>query len=177
MKRVGSQLCFCSPALILRRMAVEQNDDNTVTRIFSLDDGIVESANTLFFDGILSAEIVSLKQSSATHLSEKLMVDYQYIDISEEIPTKEIASGSKPLILDFGTDSPVQINKSLAQLAPSLSSFSIFEIIAACTYYPALLLNKIGKLCENRTTQLLLWENVDLVNKRITLQTRIRKIV
>jgi hypothetical protein len=177
MKRVGSQLCFCSPALILRRMAVEQNDENTITRIFSLDDGIVESANTLFFDGILSAEIVSLKQSGATLLSEKVMDDYQYIDISEEIPTKEIASGSKPLILDFGTDSFLQINESLAQLAPLLSTFSVFEIIAACTYYPALALNKTGELCENRTTQLLLWENVDLVNKRITLQTRIRKIV
>jgi len=177
MKRVGSQLCFCSPALILRRMAVEQNDENTVTRIFSLDDGIVESANTLFFDGILSAEIVSLKQSGATLLNEKLMDDYQYIDISEEIPTKEIAPGSKPLILDFGTDSTLQINESLAQLAPLLSTFSVFEIIAACTYYPALALNKTGKLCENRTTQLLLWKNVDLVNKRITLQTRIRKIV
>jgi hypothetical protein len=177
MKRVGSQLCFCSPELILRRMAVERNDDNTVTRIFSLDDGIVESANTLFFDGILSAEIVSLKQSGATLLNEKLMDDYQYIDILEEIPTKEITPGSKPLILDFGTDSPLQINESLAQLAPLLSTFSVFEIIAACTYYPALALNKTGELCENRTTQLLLWENVDLVNKRITLQTRVREIV
>jgi hypothetical protein len=177
MKRVGSQLCFCSPELILRRMAVERNDDNTVTRIFSLDDGIVESANTLFFDGILSAKIVSLKQSGATLLNEKLMDDYQYIDILEKIPTKEIAPGSKPLILDFGTDSPLQINESLAQLAPLLSTFSVFEIIAACTYYPALALNKTGELCENRTTQLLLWENVDLVNKRITLQTRVREIV
>lgn len=176
MKRVGSQLCFCSPALILRRMAVEQNDENTITRIFNLDDGIVESANTLFFDGILSAEIVSLKQSGVTHLSEKVMVDYQYIDTSEEIPTKEIIWESKPLLLDFGTDSFLQINKSLAQLAPLLSSFSIFEIIAACTYHPALVLNKTGELCENRTTRLLLWENVDLLNKRITKRTHIREM-
>ena len=176
MKRVGSQLCFCSPELILRRMAVEQNDEDTITRIFSLDDGIVESANTLFFDGILSAEIVSLKHSGATLLNEKLMDDYQYINISEEIPTKEIALGLKPLILDFGTDSPLQINESLAQLAPLLSSFSIFEIIAACTYYPALALNKTGELCENRTTRLLLWENVDLLNKRITKRTHIKEM-
>lgn len=176
MKRVGSQLCFCSPELILRRMAVEQNDEDTITRIFSLDDGIVESANTLFFDGILSAEIVSLKHSGATLLSEKLFDDYQYIDISEEIPTKEIAPGLKPLILDFGTDSPLQINESLTQLAPLLSSFSIFEIIAACTYYPALALNKTGELCENRTTRLLLWGNVDLLNKRITKRTHIREM-
>ena len=177
MKRVGSQLCFCSPELILRRMAVEQNDENTITRIFSLDDGIVESANTLFFDGILSAEIVSLKQSGSIRLSEKHIDDYQYIDISEEIPTKEITPGSKPLILDFGTDSPLKINKLLTQLTPVLSSFSIFEIIAACTFYPALALNKTSKLCINATTRLLLWENVDLVNKRITLQTCIRGIV
>ena len=42
-------------------MAVEQNGENAITRIFSLDDGIVETANTLFFDGILSAEIISVK--------------------------------------------------------------------------------------------------------------------
>lgn len=177
MKRVGSQLCFCSPEFILRRMAVEQDDENTVTRIFSLDDGIVESANTLFFDGILSAEIISLKQSGADSLSETLMDDYQYIDISVELPTQEITPTSKPLLLDFGTNSVLQINKLLAQLASVLSSYSIYEIIAACTYYPALALNKVGELCENRTTRLLLWENVDLVNKRITLQTRIREIV
>lgn len=177
MKRVGSQLCFCSPEFILRRMAVEQDDENTVTRIFSLDDGIVESANTLFFDGILSAEIISLKQSGADSLSETLMADYQYLDISVELPTQEITPGTKPLLLDFGPNSVLQINKLLAQLAPVLSSFSIFEIIAACTFYPALALNTTGELCKSRNTRLLLWENVDLVNKRITLQTRIREIV
>jgi hypothetical protein len=177
MKRVGSQLCFCSPELILRRMAVEQNDENTVTRIFSLDDGIVESANTLFFDGILSAEIISLKQFGINNLNEKLVNDYQYIDISDELPKQKIIPGSKPLLLDAGTDSILLINKLLAQLAPALSSFSIYEIIAACTFYPALALNRTSELCVNRTTRLLLWENVDLVNKRITLQTRVREIV
>jgi hypothetical protein len=176
MKRVGSQLCFCSPELILRRMAVEQNDKNTITCIFSLDDGIVESANTLFFDGILSAEIISLKQSGAIHLSEKLIDDYQYIDISEKLPAQEITPVSKPLILDFGTDSLVQINNRLVQLAPMLNSFSIFEIIGACTFYPALALNKSGELCKNRTTRLLLWENADLPNKKITMLTGIREM-
>lgn len=176
MKRVGSQLCFCSPELILRRMVVEQNDENTITQIFSLDDGIVESANTLFFDGILSAEIVSLKQSSANYLNEKFIDSYQYIDISEKLPTKEIIREPKPLLLDFGTDSFVQINKLLTQLTPALSSFSIFEIIAACTFYPALAMNKTGKLCENRNTRLLLWENVDLLNKKITAQTCVKEM-
>ncbi len=176
MKRVGSQLCFCSPEIILRRMAVEQNGENVITRIFSLDDGIVESANTLFFDGILSAEIVSVKQSGANQLSKKLIDDYQYIDVSEKLPTKAIIRESKPLLLDFGTDSLVHTNKLLTQLAPALSSFSIFEIIAACTFYPALAMNKTGNLCEDRTTRLLLWENVDLLNKKISALTRIREM-
>lgn len=174
MKRVGSQLCFCSPETILRRMAVEQNGENVITRVFSLDDGIVETANTLFFDGILSAEIISVKQSGANYLSEKLTNDYQYIDVSVELPTQEITPGTKPLLLDFGTDSVLQINKSLAQFAPMLSSFSIFEIIAACTFYPAITLNKNGELSPNRSTQLLLWEHADLVSKRITAHTCIR---
>ncbi len=174
MKRVGSQLCFCSPERILRRMAVEQDSKNTVTRIFSLDDGIVESANTLFFDGILSAEIMSIKQSSANKPTQKLIADFQYIDISEALPTQNITPCSKPLLLDFGTNSLQEINELLTGFSPELTSFTIFEIIAACTFYPALALNKNGELCQKRTTQLLLWENVDLVNKKITPQTSIR---
>lgn len=135
MKRVGSQLCFCSPETILRRMAVEQNGENAITRIFSLDDGIVETANTLFFRrGFCLQKSYPVKQSGANYLSEKLTNDYQYIDVSVELPILEITPGTKPLLLDFGTDSVLQINKSLAQFAPMLSSFSIFEIIAACTF-------------------------------------------
>ena len=176
MKRIGSQLCFCSPELILRRTVVEQNEENTVTRIFSLDDGIVEPANTLFFDGILSAEIVSLKESTSNNITDRLIENYHYIDITKEPTTQTISINPKPLLLDFGTSSPLKINHLLTQLTPILTNYSIFEIIAACTFYPSLATNLIGELSENRTTKLLLWENVDLVKKMITEKTSVREI-
>lgn len=176
MRRIASQLCFCSPELILRQAVVEQNEQNTVTRIFSLNDGIAESAKTLFFDGILSAEIISLKESTSNNITDRLIENYHYIDITKEPTTQTTFATPKPLLLDFGTSSPLKINHLLTQLTPILTNYSIFEIIAACTFYPALTLNRIGELSENRTTKLLLWENVDLVKKMITEKTSIREI-
>lgn len=171
--RVASQLIFCSPNEILRRTAVELNEQKTITRLFNLDENVVETAQTLFFDGILSAEIISVKE----HVSYlgSLVPEYNYIDLSCGIPT-EIVASEKPLLLDFGTHSPERINQILAELTQALSAFSMFEIIAACCYYPALVVGKAASLSINRKTKLLLWEGSDLVNKRITKQTRIREI-
>ena len=58
MTRIGSQLTFCSPQQILRRMLVERDEQDKITGIKSLDEGLVETAQTLFFDGIISTEIV-----------------------------------------------------------------------------------------------------------------------
>jgi len=172
--RVASQLTFCSPLEILRRTVVEQDDQKLVTRLFSLDECNVESAQTLFFDGIISAEIISLKENNAE--VNEVMANYQYVDVSQTIPTKIIAV-EKPLLLDFGTHSTEKTNQLLKQLVPALSAFSIFEIIAACTYYPGLVLGKAGALVSGRNTQLILWEGVDLVNKQIKENTRIREII
>jgi hypothetical protein len=171
--RIASQLTFCSPREIRRRMVVEQDGQKTVTRLFSLDENNVESAQTLFFDGIISAEIISVKEN--TVLSEKIISDYQYVDVSIEFPSKIVHSG-KPLLLDFGSNSVEKISRTLKVLALIFDAFSAFEIIAACTYFPALILEKTASLSVNRNTQLLLWEGLDLVNKRITEHTRIREI-
>jgi len=175
MTRVASQLTFCSPTQILRRMVVEQDEHNQIKRLFSMDENLVESANTLFFDGIMSAEIISVKEiMSATEIAQ-LAINYNYIDASNQLPTN-IKPNGKPLLLDFGTSSLAEINRQLVHLAPALCTFSIFDIIAACTYYPALLLNQQAALTEKRIAKLLLWEGVDLVNKNITELTQIREI-
>ena len=173
MIRVASQLTFCSPQEILRRAVVEQDEQKRVMRLFSLDECIVESAKTFFFDGIISSGITSVK-ANATE-TNNLLAQYQYIDVSESIPTK-IDVSDKPLLLDFGTNLAEEINKQLKLLTPALLPFSIFEIIAACTYYPKLGLGKEAALLPNTTTQLILWEGVDLVNKRIKGNTKIREI-
>jgi len=174
--RVASQLTFCSPQQILRRTVVEQDDQKVVTALFNLDDCPVESAHTLFYDGIISAEIISIKQHVTKLDIDELTLNYQYIDLTETIPIEQIHRSDKPLILDFGINSIDEINAKLSLLTSVLEIFSAFEIIAACTYYPAILCGTNSILVENSITDLVLWENVDLVNNRITDKTKIRII-
>lgn len=168
MNRFSSQLVFCSLHHILRRAVVEQNDNHVITQIIQLDNQVAETSDTLFFDGILSSSVISLKQ----HLPEddllKLTQDYQYINVGNfKTPIKLIPS-EKPLILDFGTSEVTEINLILLKIAGSLSNFTIFEIIAACVYYPAMLLGKPTEMAVNSKSDLILWQNIDLVNKKIT---------
>ena len=176
MTRVGSQLVFCSPAKILRRTVVERNEENFITQLFSLDENNVEPSQTLFFDGILSAEIISIKQSALSLNFETLVSNYNYFDFSYEITSDVIKPTDKPLVLDFGTNSLDRINLLMYQLDAVLSTFTIFEIIAACTYYPALILGQTAELEEEKQTGLLLWENVNLTNKCLTIRSKIRKM-
>lgn len=176
MIRFGSQLTFCSPERILKRSFVELDEQDTISGIFSLENGIVESAQTLFYDGILSAEIVSLKQNIIWKQNENSLKDFQYYDFSEIHSFEEIFKTDKPLVLDFGTNSPAKINNILPYLTRALDSFSIFDIIAACSYYPSLLLGKTAGLIERNKAKLILWENVDLIQKRLTIDTSIRQI-
>jgi len=173
MIRVASQLTFCSPQEILRRTVVEQNEESIITGLFSLDNSSVESAHTLFYDGIISAGFVSIKQQVGEF--KDLLSDYNYIDLSID-KKAEIIKQNKPLILDVGTNTTEQINQLLPLIAPALSDFTIFEIIAACSYYPAVVLGITASLGVGQNTELLLWENSDLVEKRITKRTQIRKI-
>jgi hypothetical protein len=170
MRRAASQITFCSPDKILRRNVVELNEQGTISRLFSLDNNRVESSQTLFYDGIISSEIISLKERS---IIIKELSDYNYIDLSGELPTT-IEVTNKPLILDFGTNSNEKVTRVLQMLTPILEAFSIFEIIAACCYFPAEAIGETAKLDINRKTKPILWERADLVNKRITDQINIR---
>lgn len=173
MIRFSSQLVFFSPLQILRRTVIEQNEKNTITRIFSLDESIAESAQTMFFNGIISSEIVSIKQFSEDATAQ-LHSDYQYIDFSEVITAKQIVPSGKPLILDFGTNNTEEINRKFSFLASILVNFSIVDIIAAVTYYPAIISGKANSIQENNSIRLLLWENIDFGNNRLMEKTRIR---
>jgi len=173
MIRFSSQLVFCSPQQILRRTVIEQNENNTIARIFSLDESIAESAQTMFYNGIISSEIVSIKQFSGDAAAQ-LHSDYQYIDFSEVIPLKQIVPTGKTLILDFGSNNTDEINRKFSVLASILVNFSIVDIIAAVTYYPAMIAGKTNSIQENNSTRLLLWENIDFSNNRLMEKTRIR---
>ncbi len=176
MTRISSHFTFCSPLQILQRAVVEIDNQDYISQIFCLDNTNAESYQTLFFNGILSAGIISIKQNILPANYEKLFLDYNYFYISDDISIDEIKPTDKPLVLDFGTDSTDKINHLLSGLAPALNSFSIFEIIAACSFYPAIILGQMAELKENRQTKLLLWENVDLINKSLIPSSSIRKM-
>jgi len=174
MTRSASQLLFCSPKEILRGVVVERDEHSTIKRIFKVDENSVESAQTLFFDGIISGEIVSLKQNLSNEDLTYRIRDYNYIDLS--IGVSDIILTDKPLIIDFGTDSTEEINKQFEKSAAVFTDISIYELIAACVYYPAIVIQRKADLAEGRQTELILWENTDLPNKRFTPAVRVRKI-
>lgn len=162
---------------ILRRAVVERNEQNIVTQLFSLDEGNVEAARTFFFDGILSTEIVSLKQNNQVDKISSQLKDYKYIDLTTNPSILEIVPTSKPLVLDFGTNSTNEINIFLQHLAPELYAFTIFEIIAACTYYPFLLHGGTPELTVNRFSTLMLWEDVDMIHKKLIASSHVREMI
>ena len=176
MKRVASHFVVLAPDDIRRNAAVELDGHGVLTNIFDLNDSHVESAHTLFFDGIISAPIVSL----SSHVDEdkiiELTTNYHFIDFSKEIPTKEIIPNGKPLLIDLGTENPLEINAILPKLSIVLSAFTVFEIISACIFYPALLLTGSSPLEIGVRTSLIIWQNADLVNKTLTEKTNISSL-
>lgn len=173
MKRIGSQLVFCSPEQILRQSAVELNDSGVVTNIFSLTESPVEAASTLFFDGIISADMVSLKLNRA--VDNDILKEYNYADLTSG--NGKIEQSEKQLILDFGNLDIDQISLRLRKQVASLSSYSIFEIIGACSYCPAKIIGSDQHLRKGIQSRLLLWQGCDMINKKLTHQLHIRPLI
>ena len=173
MKRIGSQLVFCSPEQILRQSAVEISDSGVVTKVFNLTESPVEAASTLFFDGIISADIVSLKANRA--IDDDILNKYNYADLT--LDDCRIEQSEKQLILDFGHLNIAQISLLLQKQAAALSPYSIFEIISACSYSPAKIIGSDHHLRNGLQSRLFLWQGCDMVNKKLTHQLHIRPLI
>ncbi len=176
MKRVASHIVVLAPDDIRRNAVVELDDNGVLTRIFDLNDANVESSHTLFFDGIISAPVVSISSHCVADKILELTTNYHFIDFTKEIPTKEILPNGKPLLIDCGTENPLEINALLPKLSIVLSAFSVFEIISACVFFPALLLTNAAPLEIGKCTSLVIWQNADLVNKTLTEKTNISSL-
>lgn len=85
MKRVACQLLFCSPTDVRKMHAIEIDEQHKITNIFDLSNRPVESAHTLFYDGIISAVPISLKQFG---LGKSTITDkFCYIDLCNSTNT------------------------------------------------------------------------------------------
>jgi hypothetical protein len=86
MKRLSSQLVFCDANSLLRSTVVEQNDDNVITDIIDLSTRQSETAHTVFYDGVISGEIISLKQYLSNDQLLEITKGIVYLDLSEIKP-------------------------------------------------------------------------------------------
>jgi len=105
----------------------------------------------------------------------ELTADYCYVDASEDNFSEKIINHANPIILDFGCLTLNEVNRKLAEIAQQWSSIPVFDVIAGCVFYPALLLGYEAQLTKGRQTKLLLWEHADLVNKTLTISTKVQE--
>ena len=174
MKRFSSQLIFCSPDKILKNTLIEQDDKNKNTNFIQLDQSLYEPAQTLFFDGIISTVILSLKESLGKENINQFINNFQYLDLSEKLISEQIKPSDKPLLIDFGTKNIETANSKLKKVSTFLYGFSTLEIIAACTYLPNKIVGDYSTPDLNNVCSFILWENIDFRSMRISKKTHIR---
>lgn len=174
MKRYKSNIIYCNPQTLLRNHVIEQDDNYIITRIINLDFTNSELEQTLFLNGIISSEIISLKESVSVDELEKIKNMYQYLDLSTSVPTEIIMPTNRKLVLDFRNASEQTISSKLQFSAHVLYKFSIFDIISACTWLPSLLSNQNPKLEVNTHTRLLHWGNIDFSKRILTNSLTVR---
>lgn len=174
MKRVSSQLVFCDGNRCLRSTVVEQNDDNVITDIIDLSTRQSETAHTVFYDGVISGEIISLKQYLSNDQLLEITKGIVYLDLSEINKTPFVFDKSSGFIVDFGTNNFSEINKLLKENFDVLSVITVFELINACSYLPQRLLGLSKNIAISNQTDLVLWQGVNLVSRALTPQTTVR---
>lgn len=172
--RVSSHLLFCEPERILFQMVIER-DEQIIKDIFSLNKTNAEAAGTSFYDGIISPGIVSVKLNVTENQLQEIKDKYNYTDFSSENPTIDF-SIRKQLLIDFGTEDTQKINRMFPAVLESFSGFQVYDFIAACVCFPALITGRNSVIELNKPVKLMLWEQVNLVEKLLKPETGIRDI-
>ncbi|MBN2766321.1 MAG: hypothetical protein JXR27_08110 [Paludibacteraceae bacterium] len=163
-------LLMTAPDSLLRRTVLELTNDFVFNRLIAIDSINAEPACTFFFDGIISNNIISLKEKgyNTNNIPEK----YIYLNIaSDSLPN--ISSQNKLLIIDAETEDPVTFSQHLQKHFSTLSVFSIPQIIAAACYYPAELCNLANRIENGNTVKPLLWSDTHLPSQQITAHTKV----
>lgn len=174
MKRVSSQLIFCSPSNILRNCVLELDKHGVLTQVIDLQNQQSETHQTLFYDGIISNEIVSLKMELTDKELRNLKLNYNYFDFSE--PISFTLDRQKPLLIDFGKVDTTSINQLLRIHYKLFIGINIFEFLTACCFLPLQILNRAEFIEINHKPNLLIWKGLNLIEKRITPITTVENL-
>ena len=175
MKRYAAQLIFVSENEIIKRAVVEQNVDGTISALVSLDRLSVEPADTVFLDGIISPAVVSVKEGMK--LSGKAdLSGYNYVDVMNVFNAEDLNRSELPLILDFGTSEIDFIQRNFPKIRLFLENYPLNEIVAACVFRPARVLNRSVDIKVGETSDLILWQQADIPNFRFKAETKLQRI-
>jgi hypothetical protein len=166
MKRIAAQLVVVDAGVLCRNLVIEQDENQTISKLIDLSTQNVETSGTIFHNGILSPEFFSLVPFVDLQTSDYLKYDiYVYSEGSFKLHQK---GNSDKLIIDCGTDNPNIINQILTENYSFFIQFDLITIIEALTINPALAAGKTNYLKPGYNSKIMLWENCDLVNFKIT---------
>ncbi len=158
MKRVSSQLIYSSPDSFLKNTVIETDEYQHIVRLINLSDEQSETAQTLFFNGIISPGIISLSLRGA--LPNCAEQPYVNLSVSENPET----IFSNRCIIDFGTEDQTVINKLLRKHELFFSKHTASEIIRACCILPAIYTNQPCHIEPGTAPGLMLWTGFDLTS-------------
>ena len=175
MKRYAAQLIFVSENEILKRAVVEQNCDGMISALISLDCLNVELADTEFLDGIISPAVVSVKERMKLS-GEADLSCYNYVDVMNMQSVDDLYRNDLPLIFDFGTSEIGFIQRNFTKISWFLENNPLHEIVTACVFRPARLLNLSINLKVGETSDLILWKQIDIPNFRFRADTKLQSI-
>lgn len=171
MKRICSHLSMNSPGKICRRQVIETNDQNIVTRLIDLHAETVETAHTLFYDGIISNSIVSLSERNV----KKIPDNYHVITFDLGMQKKNSFVAGKTII-DFKTEDPRLINQIISNHQDFFKFIPAFELINACCYLPAEQAAIPHEITVGQKVDLILWNGIDLPTLQVKKSFTISKV-
>ena len=174
MKRFTAHLIFPSAGVELLRSVVELDESGMITGVISLDNTSVEPAFTLFLDGIITPGIVSIRELTEKDKKTPDLTNYHYLDLSDGTVPPHVIGTDLPLIIDFGTSNLSQANKIIEKFASS--GFSIRQLVDACIFHPAEALGICVDVNVGNKTNLIRWQNVDVLNRKTTPLTRLEEL-
>lgn len=166
MKRTAAQLVLIDSDRICRNTVVEQDENNRVIQLKNLTELNVETAGTVFFDGLISPDLITISNQSV--VLYPLFIQFSVYKFGNE-GFQLIQQGiSDNFILDCGSVDLETINHILIENVSFINQFDLISVIKSLTVNPALVCGKINSIIPGQVCRLIFWENCDLINKKIT---------
>ncbi|MBP1637289.1 MAG: hypothetical protein H6Q18_78 [Bacteroidetes bacterium] len=171
MKRYLGQLMYVSDHEEIKHTVIELDNQSCVSCLIPLSFVSVEPEATIFIDGVITPCPVSIHEKTASLLKKPDLSGYNYIVVSNDSSLPDNLPSGLPLILDFGSSDVRLISKYLAKCAGW--NLSLSEFFNACIFNPAKVLNINADIRTGVKVNLIHWQNVDVVSKKLTTFTKL----